>query len=136
MALEIDDKRAIIAYRLEKADAVMTEAKDNAMLKHWTLTANRLYYAVFHAATALLIDKSLTAKSHAGVIRVLCKEFVLSGMLGKADARLISRLQNMRNSGDYDDLFDWTEEDVAPLIEPTEQLILKIRSLITLVTEK
>ena len=50
MALEIDDKRAIIAYRLEKADAVMTEAKDNAMLKHWTLTANRLYYAVFHAA--------------------------------------------------------------------------------------
>lgn len=132
MALEMQDKRAIIAYRLEKADAVMIEAKDNAGLKHWTLAANRLYYAVFHAATALLIDKSLTAKSHAGVIRVLCKEFVLNGTLDKNDARLISRLQNMRNSGDYDDLFDWTEEDVVPLIEPTEQLIRKIRSIITL----
>lgn len=53
--------------------------------------------------------------------------------LSKDDARLISRLQNMRNSGDYDDLFDWTEEDVIPLIEPTEKLIQKIRSLITLV---
>ena len=132
MALDMQDKRTIIAYRLEKADAVMIEAKDNAGLKHWTLAANRLYYAVFHAATALLVDKSLTAKSHAGVIRVLCKEFVLSGMLDRNDARLISRLQNMRNSGDYDDLFDWTEDDVTPLIEPTEQLIRKIRSLITL----
>ena len=128
----MQDKRAIIAYRLEKADAVMIEAKDNAGLKHWTLAANRLYYAVFHAATALLVDKSLTAKSHAGVVRVLCKEFVLNGKLDKDDARLISRLQNMRNSGDYDDLFDWTEDDVTPLIEPTEQLIRKIRSLITL----
>ena len=133
MALEMQDKRAIIAYRLEKADAVMIEAKDNVGLKHWALAANRLYYAVFHAATALLIDKSLSAKSHAGVIRVLCKEFVLNGTLDRNDARLISRLQNMRNSGDYDDLFDWTEEDVIPLIEPTEQLIRKIRSIITLV---
>ena len=97
MALEIDDKRAIIAYRLEKADAVMTEAKDNAMLKHWTLTANRLYYAVFHAATALLIDKSLIAKSHAGVIRVLCKEFVLSGMLSIASMRLQRHCSSRRN---------------------------------------
>ena len=132
MALEMDDKRAIIAYRSEKADAVMIEARDNAKLGHWTLAANRLYYAVFHIATALLIDKSLTAKSHAGVIRILCKEFVLRGLLDQADSRLISRLQNMRNSGDYDDLFDWTEEDVIPLIEPTETLIKKIRSLISL----
>ena len=128
----MDDKRAIIAYRSEKADAVMIEARDNAKLGHWTLAANRLYYAVFHIATALLIDKSLTAKSHAGVIRILCKEFVLRGLLDQADSRLISRLQNMRNSGDYDDLFDWTEEDVIPLIEPTETLIKKIRSLISL----
>ena len=133
MALDMQDKQAIISYRVEKADAVRIEAKDNAGLKHWTLSANRLYYAVFHAATALLVDKSLTAKSHAGVVRVLCKEFVLNGMLSKDDARLISRLQKMHNSGDYDDLFDWTEEDVIPLIEPTEKLIQKIRSLITLV---
>lgn len=76
MALETDDKRAIIAYRLEKADAVMTEAKDNAMLKHWTLTANRLYYAVFHAATALLIDKitdcKISRRSHPRIMQGVC----------------------------------------------------------------
>lgn len=40
MALEMQDKRAIIAYRLEKADAVMIEAKDNVGLKHWNLAAD------------------------------------------------------------------------------------------------
>ena len=68
----MDDKRAIIAYRSEKADAVMIEARDNAKLGHWTLAANRLYYAVFHIATALLIDKSLTAKSRSKLCCTIC----------------------------------------------------------------
>ena len=38
----------------------------------------------------------------------------------------------MRKSGDYDDLFDWTEEDVIPLLDKTEQLIQKIEKLISL----
>ena len=36
----------------------------------------------------------------------------------------------MRQSGDYDDMFDWTEEDVAPLFEKTEALIQKMKELI------
>ena len=34
--------------------------------------------------------------------------------------RLVSRLQNMRHAGDYDDMFDWAEEDVKPLFNRTE----------------
>ena len=40
--------------------------------------------------------------------------------------RLVSRLQNMRHAGDYDDMFDWAEEDVKPLFNRTELLIKKI----------
>ena len=57
MAMTADDKRAIIAYRLQKADQVMIEARDNARLGHWSLVANRLYYALFHAGSALVMDK-------------------------------------------------------------------------------
>lgn len=39
--------------------------------------------------------------------------------------RLVSRLQNMRHAGDYDDMFDWAEEDVKPLFNRTELLIKK-----------
>lgn len=45
MALTMDDKRSIIAYRVQKSEAAMVEAQDNAKLRHWSLVANRLYYA-------------------------------------------------------------------------------------------
>lgn len=44
--------------------------------------------------------------------------------------RLVSRLQNMRHAGDYDDMFDWAEEDVKPLFNRTELLIKKMKSLL------
>ena len=132
MALTTDDKKAIIAYRIQKSALAMTEAHDNAQLKHWSLVANRLYYAVFHMASALMIDKGFSTKSHAGLICLLGQEFVKRGLLNRDDARLASRLMNMRQAGDYDDVFDWEEEDILPLFPKTKALLQKIESLIAL----
>ena len=33
----------------------------------------------------------------------------------------------MRQTGDYDDLFDWEEEDVAPIVPKVEALIEKLK---------
>lgn len=41
------------------------------------------------------------------------------------------RLFRMRQTGDYDDLWDWTEHDILPLVPETKQLISKIESLIS-----
>jgi len=131
MGLSLDEKRAILNYRIQKAEKALVEAKDNAKLEHWNLVANRLYYAVFHIASALLIDKGFTAKSHNGIFCLLGQEFVRKGLLDREDAKLASRLQNMRQSGDYDDMFDWTEEDVLPLFGKTELLIEKMKGLIS-----
>ncbi len=130
MALTSDDKKAIIAYRMQKAEQAMTEARDNARLKHWSLVANRLYYVVFHMASALMVNKGFATKSHAGLICLLGQEFVTRGLLDREDAKLASRLLNMRQAGDYDDMFDWEEEDIQPLFPKTEQLLLKMRALI------
>ncbi|MBQ8191701.1 MAG: HEPN domain-containing protein [Bacteroidaceae bacterium] len=132
MALTSDEKRAIIAYRIDKSHKTIIEAHDNAQMGHWSLAANRLYYALFHMASALLVDKGFTSKTHSGILCILGQEFVAKGMLSSEDGRLVSRLQNMRQSGDYDDLFDWAEEDILPLFEPTERLLKKMAELITL----
>jgi uncharacterized protein (UPF0332 family) len=105
MPLSIEEKKSIIAYRVQKADSVFIEASDNATMNHWNLVANRLYYAVFHMASALLIDKGFTSKTHSGVICLLGQEFATKGLLDKDEMRLVSRLQNMRHAGDYDDMF-------------------------------
>lgn len=84
-------------------------------------------------ASALLIVKGFTSKTHSGVICLLGQEFAAKGLLDKDEMRLVSRLQNMRHAGDYDDMFDWTEEDVRPLLNRTELLIQKMKSLLSLV---
>ncbi len=132
MALTLDEKRAVIAYRIQKSEAAMIEARDNAELKHWSLVVNRLYYAVFHMASALIVDKGFTTKSHAGLICLLGQEFVVRGLLDKDDSRLASRLLNMHQAGDYDDMFDWEEDDVAPLFPKTEKLLKKMEKLVSI----
>ncbi|MBQ8009065.1 MAG: HEPN domain-containing protein [Bacteroidaceae bacterium] len=130
MALTDEERQVLVEYRTQKAKDTLIEAKDNAKLNHWSLAANRLYYALFHMASALLISKGISTKTHSGTIRLLGKEFVQTGLLEKEDGNLISRLQNMRQSGDYDDLFDWTEEDVSPLIDKTASLLAKMENLL------
>ncbi len=132
MALTPEEKKAIITYRVQKSFQTMIEAQDNAKMGHWSLAANRMYYAMFHMSTAVLVDKGFVSKTHSGIICLIGQEFVAKGLLTRDEGRLISRLQNMRQSGDYDDLFDWSKEDVAPLFEPAKCLLEKMRNLITL----
>lgn len=132
MTLSIDEKKAIIEYRIQKAWNGILEAEDNAKLGYWTLAASRLYYAAYYMASALLVDKGFIARSHSGVIHIIGSEFVKKELISKDDGRLISRLFNMRQSGDYDDLFDWTEEEVKPFFDKTKDFLIRMEELITL----
>lgn len=129
MGLTDEERDALIQYRLTKAQEVFKEATDVANLGHWNLTVNRLYYAVFHACSSLLLTKGHTARTHSGVIHLILLEFVKTNILTKDEGVLISTLFNMRNTGDYDDLFDWTEDEVVPLIEPVKSLLRKLGNL-------
>ena len=41
-------------------------------------------------------------------------QFVVKGLLDKSYGRLLSRLFELRQSGDYDDLYDAIEDEVVP----------------------
>lgn len=75
--LEGQQRRDLVHYRIEKAYKSFDEAKGVAKLKYWNLTGNRLYYTVFHMASALLLDKGFTAKTHAGVIHLVGEIIIL-----------------------------------------------------------
>ena len=130
MPLTEEERRAIVVYRLEKADDAFIEAKDCASMGHWTLTANRLYYTVYYASSALLVSAGYVAKTHEGTIGMIGQYYVRTDILTKDDGALLARLQNMRHTGDYDDFMDWTQEDVEPFISKVESFLEKIKKLI------
>lgn len=131
MPLTDEERKAIVSYRLEKADEALIEAKDCATMDHWTLAANRLYYAAHYASSALLVSAGLQAKTHEGTIGLIGQHYVRTGILTTEDGTLLARLQNMRHTGDYDDFLDWAQEDVEPYILKVEAFVEKVKLLIS-----
>lgn len=127
-----EEREALVKYRIEKAYGTLVEAHDCADDSHWTLAANRLYYAAYYASKALLIQNGIVAKSHEGVIGMIGQNFVVTGIISKDDAKLLARLQNMRKTGDYDDFIEWHQDDVEPLFQLVEEYINKIKGLVEL----
>lgn len=130
MTLKSEERNSIVAYRLEKALSTIQQAKDVGGIGYWSLAANRLYYAVYYACVALLIHNEIEASTHRGVIRMMGDRFFRTGILNPEDSKLIGRLFTMRQTGDYDDLYDWEESDVTPLIPKAEDFIMRISNLI------
>lgn len=130
MSLSGDDRMAIVAYRKEKAYVTLKEAEDMIDTAHWNLAIQRLYYACFYMASALLMSRGFNARTHNGVVGLLGQNFVSTGLLTKEEGRLYSRLLQNRITGDYNDFFDFMGEDVIPLREPVRNLLIKLESLI------
>lgn len=129
--LDSQQRRDIIQYRIEKSYKSLDEATAVAKLQYWNLTGNRLYYSVFHMASALLLDKGMSAKTHAGVIHLIGEKFIATGLLDKSYGKLFSRLYELRQSGDYDDMYDATEEEVLPYFEKVRKFLDEMKKLIT-----
>ena len=130
MTLQQKDKEVLVAIRLQRAKDTIVEVEDNIQLSYWRIAANRLYYACYYAASALLINDNLTAQTHAGVINQFGLHFIAQGVIDKEEGKVLKQLFNLRQSGDYDDWFDVSEKDVLPYVAPAKQFIKTIENLI------
>ena len=123
MSLSFDERSAIVEFRIEKALRAYEQACGVIGLEYWETAANRLYYAAYNAVSALLIANGDTAQSHSGVIHMFGLHFIKTGKVSVEMGRLYHKLFTMRLTGDYDDTYGITEDDVRPLVEPAKQLI-------------
>lgn len=130
--MSLNDEERQILVNLEKEKALNTFAEMNVLQQAglWNNIANRLYYAAFHAVSALLIHDHHNVGSHQGAVIMLHQHYVKTGVLSKEDGAFYSQLQTMREKSDYNCTYNATKSDTAPRIEQTKQFIDKILGLI------
>ena len=119
-----------ITYRINKAEEVYAAAVILYNAGQWNSAINRLYYACFYVASALLLKRGVGAKSHAGVIAKFSECVVRTGEVTADEYRVFSKLLNWRTKGDYNDMFDFSKEDVDDVLQPTRQFIDKVKTLL------
>ncbi|MBR6128254.1 MAG: HEPN domain-containing protein [Bacteroidaceae bacterium] len=130
MSLNDEERRAVVRLQIEKAHAIFDQIPLLCEAGYWDNVVNRLYYSLFHAVSALLINDGYNVGSHRGAVGAFGQYYVTKGIFTIEDGRHYSRLQGLREKADYNCSFNAQEKDAAPKIEPTRQLIAKIEKYI------
>jgi uncharacterized protein (UPF0332 family) len=119
-------KQDLIKYRLDRAKDTLDDAKILAERQKWNSTINRLYYSAYYAVMALLLNSDLKPTTHNGAKSNFSEHFIKNRIIPTELGKIYSQLFTWRQKGDYDDLFDFSEEKVMPYFEPVKTLIALI----------
>ena len=125
--MTIENKQDYINYRLQKADESFADAELLANNGRWNSAVNRLYYASFFAVSALLLSKDIKSTTHDGCRTQFALNFIKKGTIEKRFGKHFTKLFDLRQKGDYGDLFDYDKATVEPLIDLTKEFIQEIK---------
>jgi len=130
MSLTDEERNTLVKYELEKARNTLCEV--DALIENnlWNGAANRLYYAVFHAISALLIHDGHQVSTHQGSHALFGLHYIKTEKLPAEFGRLYSQLQTMREESDYNCIYDVTPDELTEKIEPAKRLIDAIAAMI------
>jgi len=126
-SLTPEQRTSIVRCRMENAENTLAEVAVHRENGFYNTAVNRLYYACYYAATAILVANGIEVKSHDGVRMNLGKHIVQTGILSPELGRYFSRLFSKRSTGDYDDFFNHSLETVDELIPDAKLFIQTIK---------
>lgn len=125
-----ENREAIVSYRMERAYETLKEADYNTAGGYYNASVNRLYYACYYAASALLLNHEIEAHTHNGVKTQLSMHFVRTGQLSIEHGATFSLLFEKRQAGDYSD-FAYCDLALVNMLRPrAEAFVNAIKELI------
>ena len=104
-------------HRIARAHAALREGDILIEQQHFGGALNRVYYAAFHAARALLATRKLDSSRHSGVIALFQEHFVRAGLVPTETARALPRAFEKRQTSDYGDFAEPSKEEVLSVRE-------------------
>jgi uncharacterized protein (UPF0332 family) len=91
--------------------------------------ASRAYYAIFYAASALLLADGAKFAKHSGVIAHIHKDYVKTGRLPAEVGKIINALSDLRGVGDYGGPAHVDAIEAARAVADAKQAVAAIEDL-------
>ena len=129
-SLDKESRDSLIAYRIERAYGSLKEARLMAQGEFYNAAINRLYYACYYMAVALLLKHNISAQTHSGVKTMLGMHFTSKGKLSISATKIFATLFEKRHSSDYDDFVYCDREMIDELYPKAETFIEEVKGLI------
>jgi len=115
--------KKLVNKELSVAQSDLSEAKTGYENERYKWSTVQAYYAMFHAARALVYSKGYREKSHYCLAVALRALFVDEGKMDAQSVRDLLNAMNLRESADYD--AEFSQSGAKAVIESADKFILK-----------
>ena len=130
MSLSNEERATLVALELKKARESYEDISILLNANRLNGAANRMYYAVFHAVCALLINDGHQVNTHKGSHALFNLNYIKTGILPKEYGLLYNQLQTMREESDNNCAYDVDIDELQQRLEPAKNFIDDIEKLI------
>ena len=96
-----DPRVEVVLYWWSKSQECLEAARREMRAGAHVFAINRLYYAMFYAALALLQEISKVPSKHSGVVSLFDTEFVMKGVFPKELSKDFHKIFELRQNHDY-----------------------------------
>ena len=131
MSLDKEKRDTVVSLEIAKAFTTQEEVDLLVEKGYWNAAANRLYYSVFHAVSALLIHDGIRIKSHKGAGVMLNQHYIQTNKISPELGKLYHRLELMREESDYNCFYNTSPEELKKELEPARELIKTIAKMVS-----
>lgn len=94
-------------------------------------SANRSYYAVFHAMRAVLVFDEFDSKKHSGVISEFRKRYIKTGIFNNEISNIIGNQFDVRTHSDYDDFYVISKSESVEQLAEAEIMVSEVEKYLT-----
>lgn len=123
MSLSDEERAIVVELETEKAFVAYQEALWLMEKQSWSGAAGRLYYALFHIVSALLIHDRRQVNSHKGSHILFGNYYIKPGLLPQEFGALYSQLETIREEGEYNCTYKVSEDELRQKLVPAKEMM-------------
>ncbi len=116
----------IVHYRIMKAKDELKNSRLNFENDLFNSSVSASYYAIFHAARALLGASGVITKKHSGVIHQFSEQFIKTGVIDLEFGKILASAFKNRNDSDYLDFYFADASDAEMQLKDAESFLNNI----------
>lgn len=117
-------------YWWEKGQRCLVTAGREYDAGNYDFAINRLYYCVFYAVSAWMIENGMSFRKHTGVRSAFHKHLIREGLMSRKWAKLYDRLFEDRTDGDYVPFTQFEDDYVCKQISDCREFLDQMKPLI------
>lgn len=124
-------KEILIKYWIEKAHNDLESARGNYQAGRLANSVRDIYFASFHAVTAVLLKEGKTFKKHSAVRAAVHRDLIKTGKIDASWGPFYEWIFDNRQQADYQPMVQFEADEVEAILEQAEVFVNEMDRLLT-----